>query len=392
MSKPANSEIKKVFKKLKTTKWKIILLVLFVLIAIRIALPYIVLHYANKTLAGMNGYYGHIEDVDISLLRGAYQLDEFYINKIDKPSKKQFPFIASKTVDLSIHWQSLLHGRLVGELDFYNSTMHFARDKVEPSQIQKDTNDFRIILKKFMPLKVNRFEINNGNILFIDSTTKPIVVLSMDRAHVLAENLSSVRDTSLLPANVIANANLYKGKLDLKMKLDPLAMKPTFDMNVTLKNTNLVELNDFFKAYASIDVNKGIFGLYMEMASKEGEFIGYVKPVIKDLDVIGPSDKNDSFFNKIWEGIVSIAGVVLENKKEEQIATRIPIHGKFDNTTVEVWYALVQLLRNAFIQAIYPSIDNKINIKSIDAVKKGKTREFFNKIIKGSDDKKDKNK
>ena len=48
-------------------RWlKILLGVLIVLVAFRLALPYIVLRYANKTLAEMDGYYGHVEDIDIA--------------------------------------------------------------------------------------------------------------------------------------------------------------------------------------------------------------------------------------------------------------------------------------------------------------------------------------
>jgi hypothetical protein len=57
---------------------------------------------------------------------------------------------------------------------------------------------------------------------------------------------------------------------------------------------------------------------------------------------------------------------ILKNPKEKQIATKVPIEGKFDKTTVGVWYAIVDLLRNAFIQALQPSIDYQIDIESVD--------------------------
>ena len=44
---------------------------------------------------------------------------------------------------------------------------------------------------------------------------------------------------------ITASVDVYKGKLQLKMKLDPLADSPTFDINAELKNTSLHELNDF---------------------------------------------------------------------------------------------------------------------------------------------------
>ena len=54
-----------------------------ILVVLRILIPGMVLRYANKTLAELDGYYGQVEDINIALYRGAYQLDGFYLNKVD---------------------------------------------------------------------------------------------------------------------------------------------------------------------------------------------------------------------------------------------------------------------------------------------------------------------
>ena len=369
--------------------WKVFVLVIFVLIIIRLILPYIILQYANKTLAGIDGYYGHINDINLSIYRGAYQINDFYLDKIDSVEQKHVPFISSKIIDLSIEWRSLFHGKIVGELEFSNPVLHFVKEKVEPEEIQKDTSDFRTLLKKFMPLKINRFVINYGSIKYTDSTSNPPVNIFLDNAQILAENLSSIEDTSLLPSTITAQSNIYGGELNLKMKIDPLAGQPTFDLNLNLENTDLVELNDFFKAYANVDINKGTFGLFIEVAAKEGRYIGYVKPVIKDLDVVGPEDRNDTFLNKIWEGIAGASGVILRNQKEEQIATKIPLEGNFKQTNVGTLTAIVGILRNAFIQAVYPAIDNQINLNSVNKIKEDEKKGFFQKVFGKSENKQD---
>ena len=45
------------------------------LVAARIALPYLVEDYANKRLAALDSYDGHVGDIDIHLWRGAYSID-----------------------------------------------------------------------------------------------------------------------------------------------------------------------------------------------------------------------------------------------------------------------------------------------------------------------------
>lgn len=298
-------------------KYKIVLSVVVVLIIIRLILPYVVLHYANKTLSNVNGYYGHIDDIDLSIYRGAYIINDIYLNKVDSVSKQQTSFFKSGDIDLSVEWGALLHGSIVGELTFNSPELIFTKDKTDLTDVKKDTTDFRKLLKDFMPLKVNRFEVNDGTIHYADNTNSPIVDIALNQTQILALNLKSVIDEkNELPSTITAKAIAYEGTLNFNIKLNALADNATFDLNAEIKNTNLVLLNDFFKAYGNFDVRHGNFGLYTEMASKDGKFKGYVKPIIKNLDVVGPEDRHDNFFNKIWEQIVGAAGVIFKNKKK----------------------------------------------------------------------------
>jgi len=107
------------------TKYKILIGVVVLLIVIRLILPYVVLQYANRTLAAMKGYYGHVEDIDLAIYRGAYIIKNIYLNKIDPISKKQTQFIKSRDIDLSIEWKALFHGSIVGKLLFWIAGFDF---------------------------------------------------------------------------------------------------------------------------------------------------------------------------------------------------------------------------------------------------------------------------
>jgi hypothetical protein len=341
--------------------------IILLLVAIRIALPYVLLHYLNKTLAHMENYRGHIRDIDLSIYRGAYKVKDIYLHRLDKKTKKPTKFFDAALIDLSVEWRALFHGAIKGKLEFDDPALYFTKEKVEPGQLVKDSSDFRVLLKKFMPLSVNRFEVNNGKVHYIDSNSTPKIDLEMNKMHILATNLRNVyKPGVLLPSTIEAKADVYEGTFDFNMKLNPLADSPTFDMNAELKHTNLVKLNEFFKAYGHFDVNRGRFGLYTEMAARNGEFDGYVKPIIKDLDVRGPEDKKDPLVQKIWESIVGTGGVILRNQRKDQVATKLPMQGRFAHPGMNIWYSILELLRNAFIQALRPSLDQEINIQSVD--------------------------
>jgi Domain of Unknown Function (DUF748) len=368
-------------------KWKIIFGIVVVLIVIRAFLPYIVLHYANKRLAEMPGYYGHIEDLDLNLYRGAYTLKTMYLNKVDSIDNKQIPFFSSKVIDLSLEWPSLLHGRIVAKLEFETAVMRFTKDKVDPKKLDDDSSTFRGLIEGFMPLRINRFEVTNGKIQYIDPTTKPAVDISMVNTHVLATNLTNVADsTQLLPSTIHLTSDVYDGTFTFDMKLNPLLKDPTFQFKAELKNTNLAKLNPFLTSYAGLDVNRGNFSLYSEVAAKNGDYKGYVKPIIKDLKVLGPQDTNKSFLHKIYEVAVAGAAFVLTNHPKDQIATKIPLDGTFKKTYVETWSAIFDVLRNAFVQALYPSLDNDITINAVPKPTPPKT--LWQKVFGGGDKKK----
>src|ERR1700709_1750487 len=88
----------------KSKKAIVIYILLALLIALRIALPYIVLNYVNKQLSSMKEYRGHVNDINIALIRGAYVIRDIRIDKIDPQNGNKvdsIPFFVSPTIDLS---------------------------------------------------------------------------------------------------------------------------------------------------------------------------------------------------------------------------------------------------------------------------------------------------
>ncbi|MBE1188210.1 hypothetical protein IH740_25245, partial [Escherichia coli] len=78
---------------------------LLLLLALHLALPYLVRDYLNGKLADMGDYRGHIADVDLALWRGAYRIDGLSIVKDN--GKVPVPFLDAPSIDLSVSWQAL---------------------------------------------------------------------------------------------------------------------------------------------------------------------------------------------------------------------------------------------------------------------------------------------
>lgn len=376
----------------KKKKLRIILgSILVLLIIFRLLLPYIVLKYVNKKLGTLQEYYGHVEDIDIALIRGAYVIKDIKLVKLgnEQGKKDTIPFFKSTAIDLSVEWRAIFKGSIVGEIYVENPVLNFVKGKHKNEDAKADTADFTRIIKDLMPLTVNHFEISNGEIHYIDQFSNPKLDLAVKDLFIEATNLSNVNDSNkILPAHATARASIYEGTFNLKADFDALQKKPTFDMSAEIKSVNLVLLNDFLKAYGNFDLKKGNFGLYTEFAGKEGEFGGYVKPILKDLDIVQWNKEEGNFKQILWETIVGSAAELLQNQDKEQLATKLEIKGKFDDPNINLWRAISFVLRNAFVKALRPSIDNTINIKRLDDTK---DKTFLEKVF-GSGDKKDKDK
>jgi hypothetical protein len=360
------------------TKLKIFTIVVVLLVAFRLALPYMVTRYVNKVLSELDGYRGQIYDVDIHLLRGAYQIDSLKVFKID--GNNEIPFIAIPLMDLSVEWNALFQGKVVGEVQFEKPVLNFISGKKTEGeggseQTGKDV-DWTEPIKKLMPLQINRLTVEEGQVVFYDFTTKPSVDLSLENVHLVAENLNNAKEQNdLLPSKVFMRAtSIGGGNLELNMRINVLKEVPDLDMDMKFENVNLTALNDFFEAYAKVDVEKGDFNLYSEVAVKEGNVNGYVKPLLNNLKVVDWKEDKDKPVKLVWESIVGVVAEVFENQPKNQFATRVPLKGNISNVQSSFWPALWNIFRNAFVEAFARNTDDSITIATTTSDGKQKTK------------------
>jgi len=149
-------------------------------------------------------------------------------------------------------------------------------------------------------------------------------------------------------------------------------------MKATLTNTNIVDFNNFLSAYGKFDVKEGSLSIYTEAAAKDGRIIGYVKPIVKDLKVVDLEQDSKKPGHLLWESIVGLAAWVFKNHPHDQLATKVDFDGDLKKPDISIWSVIGQTLKNAFIQALYPSLENSITIKgAADAEKKPFLKRIF---------------
>lgn len=330
-------------------------------------LPYILLRIVNREIDRMEGYDGYVRDIDISLIKGAYTIKDIRLDKTT--ASIPVPFFASNAIELSIEWEPLFKGKLVGEIIIDFLEMNFVNGPDDArSQTGIDKNWIKVV-DELMPLRLNRFEVGDGKISYHDFHSSPEVHMFVTDVYVLAKNLSNAdKVDKLLPSSVHATGNAYGGKIHFNMDIDPLQKNPQFDAKAELTNMQLKGINDFLKAYGNFDVSKGTFSIYAEAAANNGKITGYTKPLLKDVDVLNwKMDKEKGKpLQPLWEAMVGGTGWLFKNKSRDQVATKAEFTGDISSPDFDVWGIIGQILRNAFIQALFPSLENSISLSSID--------------------------
>jgi Domain of Unknown Function (DUF748) len=355
--------------------------VLIILIALRIALPYILLKVVNDKLAGIKGYSGHVEDIDVALIRGAYIIKDL---KLDKTGGKvPVPFFSVPVMDLSIEWKELFHGSVVGKIVAEHPILNFVKGPTEAtSQTSIDSNWIDVV-KSLMPLKINRFEVKDGEIHYRDFHSNPKLDVFTKQVHILAENLSNAKhNKELLPSTAEATAAVYGGEAKLHMKLNVLSKIPVFEIKAELLSLDITNLNNYLEAYANFDVKQGTISIYLEAATRDNVIKGYTKPIIKDLKVVNWKEDKDKPLKIAWEVVIGSIAWIFKNHNKDQLATRIDFEGSLKSPNTNLPEIIGMVLYNAFIQALYPSLENSISINSVkpkEDAKKPKT--FLGKLF-----------
>ena len=363
-----------------------ILIIIPVVVALRLLLPHVGLFFINRNLRNQKKYPGRIKRLTINLVRSTVTLHETQISKVESKTYIRYPFFSAPMIHIKLRLGALLKKSLIADIKLDHPQLEFNKEQdiviqSKDQVVKKSPSNFKTLLQGVKPFSVN-LEVDGGKVRYTDPYAKPpvditVTDLNMDVKHF--SNMEYAMDK--LPAKITASAGVYEGTFSLSMDLSPMADHPTFDLNAELKSINMVLLNDFFRAYARIDVNRGSFGMYTEITARDGEFKGYVKPVIHDLDIIGAEDRNDNLFRKLWEGLVAGVFQVLKNKDDDQIASKVPFSGKLDDPHVNIFVAAGSILRNAFIHALQPSIDDVIGPGSIVESATNKAKGFLKGLI-----------
>lgn len=333
------------------------------MISLLALIPGLAKYTINRILEKLARFDGQVENITIKSFGSELTIEGLSLRKEHVAT----PFISLDLLQVKIDRKMLLSGALDIELFISGVDLIISKDyNKKPMQETGTGFSFDDIN---VPVILTKTTINNVSFEYKDPMNTPALDIQVTDLQLLASNIPPGRITSnTLPTDIMLTAKLLEGELTAHVKADLSPEDPDFDINAEVRNINLVLLNDFLQEFGKFDVNRGTLSLFAEVAGKENKFTGYIKPEVFDLDIVGPEDANKNLANRVWQHVLGAAFFVFKNHIKNQIATKIPVSGTFKNPHTNFFVAIAEIFGNAFGKALKPSIDNEVNINSVDKV------------------------
>jgi hypothetical protein len=271
-------------------------------------------------------------------------------------------------MDISLDWSALFAGELVGEIVAEGPVLNLIQAEAEDNTQLGTGVNWPQEIRELFPFRFNHVEVSAGRADFLAPGIDSEDALRVDEIALSLSDLTNVREEDVDAFSELEFHGLFMGSAPVAVQgqIDPNKETPTFDLNFSLDAAEISAVNPWMEEFFNVDAERGEFSLYAEFAAAEGRFTGYAKPIIENAEIYQSGEEASGPFRRVWEVLVDFARNVFENRKEDQVATRIPLSGEIENPDAGLLAAVVNVLRNAFIAAFSHQLEGSIQLRDVD--------------------------
>jgi len=327
-------------------------------IIVRLILDPIASHETRKALGNLPGIGGDFERVHVTIFPPSYQITNLkLVEAVGKPGGQPLVFV--KDARVAVSWHDLVRGHLVA-----SATLHEPKITVFPPRPVKGkppptTPDLSQQLAQAPSGRLGRIEIFAGQILVAVPQGHERPRLWVHDLDVAGQNLAT-RPTQAKgrPASVSARGVVgQSGALRVFVTADPFASPLAFAGEASLKGLRATELYEFLAAEGDLAATSGTIDLFASFTSKNGTVSGGVKPVLKNIEL---KSTDEGFWAKTETWLLDKGVDLASDRVPERnaVATTIPIKGRLADPDIQLWPAVLGVIRNAFVAGLASGFSN----------------------------------
>jgi hypothetical protein len=287
----------------------------------------------------------------------SYELRGLSIEKVSAGGARE-PYFAVARARFGLYFKELIRGHVVAaiDLDRPRLTMIAAKEPEKKQQVAEAPEVGKSI-QRLAPFRVDRLQVKDGEIRWIDATEKERPVLRLHGIEGTVENFATRKALSEDQPTVLAmRATLQRtGRVSVFATADPLTKKLTFAGQGRLTGLALADIATLVNAKSGIEPTRGTFDLDVKFEAKDGQITGGVRPVLKDADV---KAGKGGLMPKV-KALLADAALKLfrdEVPGRHAVATTIPIKGTVNDPTMQAVPTILGILRNAFVRGLSESM------------------------------------
>jgi hypothetical protein len=333
-----------------------------VLVALGVAVHFIVDPLATwrtrVALNDMDNYRGRFADVDVSLHDLSYTIRGLRLEKVSAAGAA-LPFFEADRIDVGVYWKELLEGNLVAGIRLVSPKLNLIAAREKEEEQLEETGKVGFQVAELSPFRLERIEVQEGEVLFVDATTSERPELWLHRIEATVENFATRPALAEGQPTVLALRGTFQksGTVTLFATMDPMAKALSFSGQARLEGLKLVELGELLIAKTGVSPKAGTMDLSARFVAENGAVRGGIRPVLKNPDV---DQGKPGLGEKLKAGLVDLSLDLFSDDvpKRDGVATTIPIRGEVNAPQVQAIPTILGIVRNAFVTGLADSLEN----------------------------------
>ena len=212
-------------------------------------------------------------------------------------------------------------------------------------------------------VRIDRISIVGGELGFVNQAASPEYRISLTDADLTLEHYSTQLREG--PASMVIRGKFMgTGDTQISAIMRPPQESPDIDLKITIANTQIRSMNNLLRAHGKFDDVGGLFSCYSEIRLDDDSIRGYVKPLVRKLNVYDPAqDRDKEALEKVREGAIEDLSTLLENIPRDEVATKADVSGHVSRPHTETIQIVIGLIQNAFFKAILPGFEREFASK-----------------------------
>lgn len=331
------------------------------LLAVRAVMVPIAHKELNKFLADFSPtLYFHMDDLDVHIIRGAYSFDGI----TGKVKGQKNDFLKIEKVDVSIAWREIFKGKVVTDIEVTAPDFSYTKElknAIAGSPKKKEQADSA--KDKLFPVRIESVDVRQGVVTLDDYPS-----LEEDKKFQVSNiegRLTNLTADKKFPLSFFNLKGTVLGNSVVKTTghLNTLAKPMEWDVDGELQGFDMTAANQFLKRKVPLTFTKGKLDLYAEAESTNGKIEGYVKPFMKNIDVM--KTQEDFKGPKHWfiEVVTAVGNLIFRATDTKSVATKIPFSMDKSGFHVDSGEALSKAIEHGFRQQLSPGIEDKYELE-----------------------------